>query len=134
MVAAVGYVNEENSLRGASRLYNVPLETLRRRVLGIVDVTCNPGPCTVLTIEEEDRLVQYSLEMADRGFGLTPEDIRRLAYIIVSRSGRPHPFQNGMAGRAWMEGFRKRHHQITLRSPQSLSYCRAVMANKSTIE
>ena len=134
MVAAVGYVNEGNSLRGASRLYNVPLETLRRRVLGIVDVTCNPGPCTVLTIEEEDRLVQYSLEMADRGFGLTPEDIRRLAYIIVSRSGRPHPFQNGMAGRAWMEGFRKRHHQITLRSPQSLSYCRAMMANKSTVE
>ena len=134
MVAAVGYVNEGNSLRGASRLYNVPLETLRWRVLGIVDVTCNPGPCTVLTIEEEDRLVQYSLLMADRGFGLTPEDIRRLAYIIVSRSGRPHPFQNGMAGHAWMEGFRKRHHQITLRSPQSLSYCRAVMANKSTVE
>ena len=28
MVAAVGHVNEGNSLRGASRLYNVPLETL----------------------------------------------------------------------------------------------------------
>ena len=71
-----------------------------------------------------------SVEMADRGFGLTPEDIRRLAYIIVSRSGRPHP----LAGLAWMEEFRKRHHQITLRSPHSLSYCRTMMANKSTVE
>ena len=68
MEAAVKAVNEEGkTLRGASRLYNVPLETLRRRVTGAVDVDCRPGPKTILTKEEEDRLAGYCIEMADCG-------------------------------------------------------------------
>jgi len=134
MAAAVSYVNDGNGLREASRLYNVPVETLRRRVTGTVDLSCKPGPSTVLTPDEEQCLVEYAIEMADRGFGLQSEDLMRLAYVIVSRSGRPHPFHNGMAGRGWMEGFRKRHPKITLRIPQALSYCRAAMANKSVVE
>jgi hypothetical protein len=134
MVAAVGYVKEGNGLREASRLYNIPVETLRRRVTGVVDILCKPGPSTVLTSEEEDRLVVYAIEMADRGFGLTPDDLMKLAYTIADKSGRPHPFRNGIAGRGWLEGFRKRHREISLRSPQSLSFCRAVMASKSTVE
>ena len=74
------------------------------------------------------------MEMADRGFGLVPDDLRRLAYVIISKSGRSHSFQNGMAGRAWIDGFRKRHLQITLRSPQPLSLCRAMMANMSVVD
>ena len=133
MAAAVAYVNDGNGLREASRLYNVPLETLRRRVIGTVDISCKPGPSTVLTSDEEDKLAEYAIEMCDRGFGLQFEDLMRLAYVIVERSGRPHPFQNGMAGRGWMDGFRRRHPKITLRTPQSLSYCRAAMANEKTV-
>ena len=52
-------------LREAARAYNVPVETLRRRVAGIVSVDCKPGPPTVLTSEEEAhlaaQLVQKSL-------------------------------------------------------------------------
>ena len=72
--------------------------------------------------------------MADRGFGLVPDDLRRLAYVIISKSGRSHPFQNEMAGRAWIDEFRKQHPQITLRSPQPLSFCRAMMANMSVVD
>ena len=39
-------------LREASRMYNVPVETLRRRVTGAVEIECKPGPPTVLTKEE----------------------------------------------------------------------------------
>ena len=47
MVAAVNAVNNEgSSLRAASRLYNV---TLKRKVMGQVDVECRPGPQTVLS-------------------------------------------------------------------------------------
>ena len=72
--------------------------------------------------------------MADRGFGLTRDDLMRLAFVIVDKSGRPNPFHDGMAGRGWMDGFRQRHPKITLRTPQSLSYSRAVMANQYTID
>ena len=44
MMEAVAFVQNGNSLRQAARLYNVPVETLRRRVNGAVSVDCKPGP------------------------------------------------------------------------------------------
>ena len=133
MAAAVDQVQQQGlSLRESSRLYNVPLETLRRRVNGTVAIDCRPGPRTVLT-EEETKLADYLLRMSEMGYGLTREGVMGLAYSIVEKSKRPHPFQNGSAGRAWFEGFMRRRPNLTIRSPQSLSYCRAISANKETI-
>ena len=116
-----------------SRLYNVPLETLRRRVNGTVAIDCRPGPNTVLTEEEETKLADYLFQMSEMGYGLTREGVMGLAYSIVKKSKRPHPFQNGSVGRAWFEGFMRRRPNLTIRSPQSLSYCRPISANKETI-
>lgn len=135
MAAAVDAVKQEGkTLRAASRLYNVPLETLRRRVTGSVELDCKPGPKTVLSKEEEDRLVEYCVEMADRGFGLMREDVMRLAFQIAERTKpHDHPFKDGLAGRGWYEGFRSHHPNLTVRSPQPLSYCRAISANPAVI-
>ena len=68
MAAAVEQVQkQELSLRESSRLYNVPLEMLRRRVSGIVAIDCRPGPRTVLTEEEETKLANYLLRMSEMG-------------------------------------------------------------------
>ena len=48
-------------LREAARAHNVPVETLRRRVAGIVTQDCRSGRPTVLTKEEEARLAEYWL-------------------------------------------------------------------------
>ena len=71
--------------------------------------------------------------MSEIGYGLTREGVMSLAYSIVEKSKCPHPFQNGSAGRAWFEGFMRRKPNLTIRSPQSLSYCQAISANKETI-
>ena len=63
-------------------------------MVGSVDLDCKSGPPTVLN-DDEDRLAQYIVEMADMGFGLSPEDVRYTAFQIADASGRPHPFQNG---------------------------------------
>ena len=107
MNEAVAFVQNDSSLYQAAKLYNyVPEETLRRRFNGTVTLNCKPGPSTVLTMEEEQCLVEYVIEMADCGFGLVSEDLMRTAFTIVGRSGYPHPFRNGMAGRGWLEAFR----------------------------
>ena len=134
MCAAVQSVQDGKGLREASRLYNVPVETLRRRTTGKVELDCKPGPSTVLTKEEEDRLNTYLIQMAEMGFGLSSEDVMQMAYVIVDRSGRTHPFKNGKAGRGWFEGFRARYPRLTIRTPQPLSYCRALCSNKETID
>ena len=134
MKEAIAFIKEGNGLRHAARLHNVPVETLRRRVIGAVSSDCKPGPTTILTKEEEECLAHYVIEMADRGFGLQSEDLLRTAFTIVDRSGRPHPFQNGMAGRGWLEAFRRRHPEISFRTPQALSYSRAAGASKPAVD
>ena len=117
METAVSQVqNEGMLLREASRMYNVPLETLRRRVNGSVAIDCRPGPKTVLTEDEETKLAEYLLKMCEMGFGITREGVMGLAYSIVEKSQRSHPFQNGSAGRAWFEGFMRRRPTLTVRS------------------
>ena len=116
-----------------SRLYNVPLETLRRRVNGTVATDCRPGPNTMLTEEEATKFADYLLQMSEMGYGLTREGVMGLAYSIVEKSKRPHPFQNGSAGRAWFEGFMRRRPNLTIRSPQSLSYCPAILLIKKPL-
>ena len=44
-----------------------------------------------------------------------------------------HPFRDGKAGRGWFDGFRARHSKLTIRTPQPLSYCRALCANTQVI-
>jgi len=48
-VAYHGVIEDAKPLREMSRLYNVPLETLRRRVNGTVPLGCKPGTATILT-------------------------------------------------------------------------------------
>ena len=131
MTEAVAFVQNGNSLRQAARLYNVPVETLRRPVNGAVSVDCKPGPSTILTKDEEECFAKYVIEMADRGFGLVSEDLMKAAFAIVERSGRPH---DGVAGRGWLEAFRRRHPEISVRIPQALAYSRASAASKDVVD
>lgn len=133
MAAAVKGVEEGMGLREAPRLYNVPVETLRRRTTGSVAVDCRPGPSTILSEYEEERLAKYCLEMSEKGFGLGREDVMRTAFLIAEKSGRKHPFQNGKAGRAWFDGFCCRHPRLTLRKPEPLSYARAAACTSEKI-
>ena len=45
--------------------------------------------------------------MVDMGFGLSCDNIKVVAYRIVEKCERSHPFHNEMAGRAWLDGFMK---------------------------
>ena len=113
MEAAVNSIRHENKgLREAARLYNIPVETLRRRTDGRVEAGCRPGPSTILTDEEEDKLASYLVQMADMGFGLSRDTVMEMAFTIVEKSQRRHPFRDGKAGRAWFEGFRRRHPKL----------------------
>lgn len=133
MEAAVQCVKDgSKGLREAARLYNVPVETLRRHAIG--ECGSRPGPPTVLTEEEEDKLAEYLIQMSDMGFGLNRETVMEMAYKIVEKLGRNHPFKHERAGRAWFEGFQRRHPNLTLRKPQPLSYCRAASSNQATID
>ena len=76
MKEAVAFIQNGNPLRKAARLYNVPVETLIRRVNETVSLKCKPGPSTVLT-KEEECLAKYVIV-------LTKEEEEYLTkYVIV---------------------------------------------------
>ena len=101
---------------------------------GEISLNAKPGPPTVLTREEEEKLNEYCLTMCNMGYGLMVEDIRRVAYVIASNSGRSHPFKNGKAGQDWYKGFLRRFPFLTLRKEEALSYMRAKNAAEKIVE
>ena len=132
MKCAVIAVQEGNGLRSEARMFNVPLKTLRRRVVGSVFIDCKPGPKTVLT-KEEDLIFRYCINMCEMGYGIGREDLMRVGFRVAEKSGRPHPFKEGSSGRAWL-GFLKRHPSLTLCTPQPLSRARARNASDEVVK
>ena len=94
----------------ASRVFGIPRATLSRRLLtmDLESPACKP---TILSKDEENSLVGHILEMEERGFDLTILDVCKLAYSIMSKSGRKNPLneEKKMAGYDWWHGFRYRH-------------------------
>lgn len=130
----MNYVKDEGkSLREAARTYNVPLETLRRRVNGTVALECRSGPPTVFSQVREDMIFEYLVTMADMGYGLSRDTVMKFAYKIAEKLNKQHPFTGESAGRSWFDGFKRRHPSLTIRTPLSLSYSRAISANEGTV-
>ena len=86
METAVECVKGSKGLREASRLYNLPVESLRRRVTGVVEIDCRPGPATELMKSEEDEIADYLIQMAYMGYGLTREAVIHMVLKNVNEA------------------------------------------------
>jgi len=94
----------------------------------MVKVGCKPGPSTILTDEEEDKLAAYLITIADMGYGIK-QDSYGDDFYDCRKSHRKHPFKEEKGGCAWFEDFQRCHLNLTICSPQSYSYNRAISAN-----
>lgn len=129
MLAAVTAVkNKEMGYLLASRTFKVPKSTLEDYVKNKIKspeelIQTNLGRPPVLPKEIKADLVDYCLEMDKRFYGLRASDIRRLAFQLAIRNNLKHRFSKNQerAGYKWLRSFLKRHPELTLRRPQSLS-------------
>lgn len=85
------------------------------------------------TDAQEAVLVDYIKSMESRLFGLTTEDLRRLAYQLAEKNHIKHNFKNNIAGLDWLKGFLKRHQDLSLRIPEATSAARAMDFNKTAV-
>ena len=81
------------------------------------------GSLTVLKPAEEEELVNYLIQMCDRGYGLTPSALCMKVYEITQ--SRWTPFRNGIPRNGWMHWWKRRHPNLTLRVSQALESARA---------
>ncbi|XP_018566588.1 uncharacterized protein LOC108907404 [Anoplophora glabripennis] len=73
--------------------------------------------------------------MQSKFYGLTPLDVRCVAYGLADRVKIKHPFNNTkiVAGEDWLSGFLKRNPQLSIRKPEATSLNRAAGFNKDQV-
>ena len=126
------------SIRKAAIQFDIPNSTLERHVNQKVQ---NPGiqswggRSPVLNEDLENELEEYALKMQAMFHGLTPVDLRKLAFDLAEINKVPHTFntEKEIAGQDWLQQFLKRHPKLSVREPEPTSLCRATGFNKIQI-
>ena len=139
--AATLVVQKGLSIRGVAKNFGVNYQTLNRFVrmkkegrLGQRMGYQNCGT-RVFTDEQESILEGYLKEAAEIFFGLTPKDVRVLAYDCAKKYGITVPQSwedNKMAGVEWFRSFRKRRN-LAVRTPEATSMGRASGFNRHNV-
>jgi hypothetical protein len=84
--------------------------------LGKQVITKSAGRPIVFNVEEENRLAARLKDLARRGFGYTPNQIRRAAFMFANNRGINHPWdkEEMSAGKDWFAGFMKSNDDIAI--------------------
>lgn len=119
----------------ASIIYNIPRKTLERR-LKQNNCTKGPmGPSSTFGTNNEIRLSKHIKDMQSRGFPLTVDDLRTIAFKYAVQLGIKHRFNmtSEKAGYDWVQMFLKRNPDISLRKSEGVSYARNQGMNKADV-
>jgi len=89
----------------------------------------------VFSEAQENDLVDHLIKMEALFHGLTTKDLRHVAFQLAERNQIDHTFNKevALAGEDWLEGFRKRHPEISLRAPEPTSAARARAFNQPNV-
>lgn len=140
--AVSAVIKEKMGSRTASIKFGVPKTTLERYVKKVknsgdtaVKVTKIGAFKAVFTDKQEKELCEYVVNMEQRLFGLTPTELRSLAFQVANRNDFNNPFnkETQLAGVDWLNGFLQRHPNISFRKPEATSAARAMGFNKISV-
>jgi len=94
-------------------------------------------PKVVFNEQQEASLVKYLTTAANIYFGLSPRDVRVLAYecAIAFKVKMPQSWgrSHRCAGPDWFSAFLKRHNSLSIRTPEATSLSRASSFNRHNV-
>lgn len=126
--AALVSIRKGSRIRQVSRSSGIPESTLRDKLKGLHQQS-KPGAPTVLTGDEENRIVEWVLDMAKMGFPVNTQKLTTCVAHFVK--GRKTKFKDGIPGEKWIESFLKRHPNVARRVPSVLPKYRAEVSEAS---
>ncbi|XP_053381964.1 uncharacterized protein LOC128549365 [Mercenaria mercenaria] len=121
-------------VRSAATEFNVPKSTLHDHVNRKETKDVKQEQTKLLTIEEENALVQFIQHQARQGFPMTRSMVRCYVREIVRRSGRETAMnlESGPSDK-WFRALKKRHPELSERTPECLDRARCRMSNQETM-
>ena len=98
--------------------------------------TTNTESKQVFSEAQESELESYIKKAADIYFGLSPEDVRVLAFQCAKKFNIKSSTweEKECAGSDWLNGFLKRHPSLSIRVPEPTSFPRATSSNRENVE
>lgn len=140
MISAILAVRQgQMGYKMSAKTHGVPQTTLERYVKmerNPEDIVNSPlGRKIIFTKELESLLAKHCLEMEKNFFGITQKDVCRLAYSLCKANNIKNPFNvaKECAGKKWLTGFLARHKELSLRTPQGISYARIKSFTKENV-
>ena len=92
--------------------FTIPRSALRNHYNGRIKER-KMEPRAILTKEEEDKLVEYVIQMGRLAHPLIPTDLKlKVAEICQTKHT---PSKDGIPRKSWLHWFRKRHPNLVLR-------------------
>ncbi|XP_035662477.1 uncharacterized protein LOC118406522 [Branchiostoma floridae] len=126
---------DENTLNNTAKEYGIPQSTLHDRVTGKSKERM--GRPSILSPEEEGALVVYAKYLAEKGFPPTVRVIKALAFEVEKKRakgrGEEPRFKDSGPGKRWWKGFKGRHPDLSLRSPDQLDKERAAFSTAGVV-
>ncbi|KAK9747486.1 Tc5 transposase DNA-binding domain [Popillia japonica] len=117
----------QGSLRSIAKRYGIPRATLQFKLKNPACKTAF-GPSPVLTEVEENTIVRWITELAQKGFPRKKSDIISSVQQFLRQHPRPNLFKDNRPGEGWMKAFLKRHPEIVTRSPEPVTSARLPFA------
>lgn len=129
MLAAMNAVIYQGmSVSKASEVHGIPKTTLDDHVKGRVLPGTRSGPPTLLSSDEEQDLVSFLVKSAEIGCGRTTNEVLEIVERMLVSKGQQRTVTNG-----WWVAFSRRHPELSLTTPATLSIARAKASSKESI-
>ncbi|XP_046739568.1 uncharacterized protein LOC124407470 [Diprion similis] len=128
--------NGEMSVYAAAKAYQIPRKTLEMRFKNNNDKKGPMGPTCFFGDENERKLANHIKVMQAKGFPLTIDDVRKVAYLLAEQLNLNHRFnkETGKAGYDFVRSFLSRHPDIAIRKSEGVSLARSTAMNKAEVD
>lgn len=133
---ALNFIKNGNSISAASRVFKIPFSTLQERRTKNLVTKPVLGCSSTFTPEQESALTERIKKISDMFYGITAQQVRRVAYDFAEKNKVPHKFSHSerMAGRDWFNGFLRRNPTISIRKPEATSVNRITGFNREDVK
>ncbi|XP_072399497.1 uncharacterized protein [Diabrotica undecimpunctata] len=127
--------NREMGVNEASRHFQIPGATLRRRRKSRDFRKRELGPTSTLGINNQIKLVNHITKLQQHVCAPTRTMVRSMAFELAEKLKLKHKFNKDSrkAGYPWLESFLRRNKQLSVRKSEGVSAARALGMNKTDV-